>query len=123
MGKAVELVRSFFNEASKNDHENLLSRNNHTFQFNLDDAEPFFVSIKNGKVEVCAGDAGDNFREVYRIGGTFEGLQQVIENRVRFSDAMFDSKLRAQEVGKRPLLTWFIKLVRIGQKRIKWEEF
>lgn len=88
------------------------------FQFNLDGANPFFVTLKDGKVEVRDGSAGDNFREVYRIEGTFEGFQEVIESRLRFTDAMFGGKLKAQEVGKRPLLTWFIKLFRIDQKRV-----
>lgn len=127
---AAQLFQEFMKLAQQ--HENatkFFGAFNRTFQFDLVDAEPFYMEVKDGKVVVKEGDSGLDWK--YRdweratcVHTSARALKDIIAGRVIASELFFD-----QEMGFAPrrradrhtegkaIVAWFYTLIRLGLER------
>ena len=117
--KPYEMAKIHFeNLSSSEDGRNELGKYNEIIQFELKDTDPFYVDIKDGKVNVKEGVApvepknvikmtadSATVREIFYKGQLYPGL----------ADFMFAGKLWLKDSKKdeKPTTSWAAKLLRM----------
>ncbi len=103
---------------------------NRTFQFDLTDADPFFMRIEGGAIKVEDGDSGLDWRyrdwdRVTCIHTSQRFLLEVISGRRIISEGFFDQEIgfaprRAADLEKSAAaaVAWFYTLVRLSHEQI-----
>ena len=131
MQEITRLFGDFIGHALKHpDGPALVGTFNRTFQFDLEDGEPFFMEIKDGALRVEDGDSGLDWQ--YRdwdratcVHTSRRFLRKVIAGECLISEGFFNRELgfaprRAADTQKSAaaVVAWFYALVRLSHEEI-----
>ncbi len=104
-----------------------------TFQFELTDDEPFYMTIQGGQITVAEGDSGldwtgRDWERVTCVRTSARLLRDVMAGRRIVSEAVFDREIgfAPQRAATRHLdaaviVTWFYTLVRLAREQAQAE--
>jgi hypothetical protein len=106
-----------------------------TLQFDLTDGSPFYVEIKDGRIQCAAGDSGLDWK--YRdwkratcVRTSSRLLEEIVSGKRIISDAFFDHeigfaprRLADPETSAGAIVAWFYTLVRLGLEQAEKKAF
>jgi len=100
-----------------------------TFQFDLTDAEPFYLELKGGNVRVAEGDCGLDWKvrdweRVTCVRTSARVLDEIVEGWRIMSEAFFDAeigfaprRLADRNTDATAMVAWFYTLFRLAHER------
>ncbi len=128
MSEVTQLVKKFLEAAKRNpEGEKLIKERNHTFQFNLIDADPFYVEINGSKITVKKGTTTLDFNykdweRATRVLTDKKSLENIIYGRENITRVRFDGRWDfSSRVGSKSTHMWFGSLIRMAQEQLQKE--
>jgi hypothetical protein len=130
MGDTARVFREFITLALAHPDGPALARTfDRTFQFELTDDEPFYMTIQGGQITVAEGDSGldwqyRDWERVTCVNTSAQVLRDVAAGRRLISEAFFNHnlgfgprKLASRHTNQSSIVAWLYALIRLAHEQ------